>query len=492
MKNKPKEVKVQKAKPSSRKTKGKSDAVCLSTSISKSSLSKSKSLQEAIDNSVVGGFADNGSYLEYPFNADYAALYFNRDVTHKASWLKLTTLIAGLGYEFKNKSEKDKEVMEKVLDFAKNPNDNINNSFRTLLYDFTKDYLAFANGYGSIRIDDKKEMKVSMYYLNSYTHRVVPERDKKHKMIAGNVKGIKQVMSSNSILSGVFYPILSVRREMAEGKRYGFYLNKGLAINSDFYGDPDYLPALTLIEENLTWQSFYYDFGQNNAQPNLLISIIGDEWSDAVKTTIQSYMQDNFKGEGNQNRTLILNFPDSDVRVEVTQLSQKIDSSFLEKINSNDLKIARAWQMQPKLLGISQGVNSGGTENTGSMKEFLENVVIPVQDAIESFFNKVLEKAFGVNPELKLNTATITSLKDKAVVASLLNKIVDENGVSVINKIEVRQMVGLSEFLGNPLGALLQSEESASLETTEEGETVGDDLQIVPDDVTGTEPDKNS
>lgn len=450
-------------------------------------IEKAKTKQSPIDAGIFAGIGNNGNnnYVEYPFDIDYLSRMINLDVTHKAARNLMVSLVSGLGYKFNNVKEEDKKIMEKVKEFAESPNEIFSANLGTVVKNFVSDWLTYANAYLSLKKVDKDAQKFSLYNLNAITHRITP-MEIGGRLLANMPNGIVQIHNGEIRgHSGHFYPMITDRNPIVENKAYGIFFSNGLSVRSDYYGEPEYYPALQVIEENLIWESFYIDYGNNNAQPSLIVSIIGEQWSDSVKSNIQNYFATNFKGLGNQNRTLILNFADENVKIEVERLSQNIDSSFLEKINNNDIKICRAWRVQPKLLGISQGVNSGGTENTGSMKEFIEDVVVPKQSEIEMLFNKILKKMFGINPKFKLNTPSVTSDKDKAIIDTMYL----DKGITTVE--EIRTIRNMNEFLKNPQKVLSEVLDDKTIKTTAEGEVRGRNLHTVPDDVTETDPEKN-
>ncbi len=470
-----------------RKNKLSSSAVI---SIAKSVKVEKKSTKEiAIDNGFFNSLGKKET-IDYPFDVELLSQYINRDTTHKASRNALLSMTVGIGYDFNNLE--DEKKMEKVKDFAEFPNEIFSNTISTILFNFYSDLITYGNAYVSLT---KQGNEYFMYNLNAITHRLQPKLTSKGQKVAGISSKIIQVKDGSGNVVQTEYKVLGVKEDMKDGVFYGLHLPLNLSVASDYYGEPEYYPVLKIIDENVVWQSFYTDYGNNNAQPNLMISIIGEEWSTEVKTTIQTFFESNFKGKGNQNKTLIVNFEDSDTKIIVEQLSQKIDSSFLEKINANDVKICRGWRVQPKLLGISQGVNSGGTENTGSMKEFIEDVIIPKQTIVEDFFNKLFKKMFDVNVKFKLKLPSITSEKDRTVVDKMLFEMIDRDGNRAKNLKEIRRCHSLDEFKIDPESALKESEiitDTATKVTTNiDGEVRAGNLQTVPDDFTETDPNKN-
>jgi hypothetical protein len=195
-----------------------------------------------------------------------------------------------------------------------------------------------------------------------------------------------------------------------------------------FFSEPEYISALYSIAENKKIYDYNSVFFDNNARPDFLLVIKGVETiATADKTKIETFIANNFKGRLNAHRTLYLEFDDKDVEVEMIPIANKVgnDASFrLLKMDNRD-DIARAWNVPPKVIGISSAGSLGsGSEALGALKLLKEYTKLD-QKKVEEFVSSVIEKLTGVNPMLRFKRIELTNEKDKAIIYSLLAELTD-------------------------------------------------------------------
>jgi len=163
-----------------------------------------------------------------------------------------------------------------------------------------------------------------------------------------------------------------------------------------YYGLPSWRGALVDIE--LDYYSVLYQKGFfiNNGVPDLAIIVEGGEFDEATTDIVQEFLQDNFKGPGNNNRVLYLPINQKGVTVKFEKLaveSKDQDASFEKLRNTSRDNIISAHGVPPRLAGIVvAGQLGGGGEAEGQLKIYQDITVNPVQELFETKCNPVMSQ----------------------------------------------------------------------------------------------------
>jgi len=359
------------------------------------------------------------------------------DSTQRASIKATRLMVSGLGFRFNNEKKYNKQLKEAI----KNPADNVFETFHKIIKDFTSDYTEFYNGFIAFR---KKvgEEGYSFSRLNARDMFPVP-RKKGGEMVGGYPKKWAQI-TPNSI-KPKFYTPYTGQENIIAGKNYVAHLWTGNS-KSSFMGLPDYYPALTAMIENILIRRYGLKYFRNDTRPNFAIIMTGGKLNPDQKSMIAKQLEQH-QGVDNKHKTLIISIEDSSGKIELKELSQKIDGDFLKERDANRDEIARTWLIPPKLIGISApGSLGSGSESIGSLKVFVELVVKPMAIDIQDFFNILLSTLYNQKDvDMVLNTMDLTSAKDDAVIYSLLSKIIAEDGVAAITPAEIRKLKKFDE-----------------------------------------------
>jgi len=339
-------------------------------------------------------------------------------------------MVSGLGYKF-NGFDKYKKELKTVI---KKPSSNIFETFHKIIKDFTSDYAEFYNGF----ISFKKGVGEDRYYFKRINARdMFPVPRKIDGQYVGGYPKKWALISPTAKKPLFFTPYTG--QKIKDGVRYVAHLWTGNS-KSSFMGLPAYFTALTAMIENILIRRYGLKYFRNDTKPNFAIIMTGGKLNPEQKSRIAEQLEQH-QGVDNKHKTLIISIEDSSGKIELKELSQKIDGDFLKEKDSNRDEIARTWLMPGKLIGISApGSLGSGSESIGSLKVFVELVVKPMSIDIQDFFNILFSSIYSQEDvEMILNTMDLTSGKDDAVIYSLLSKIVDEDGTAAITVDEIRE-----------------------------------------------------
>lgn len=175
---------------------------------------------------------------------------------------------------------------------------------------------------------------------------------------------------------------------------------------SRWYGFPDWLAATSSIEldQCMTQQSF--DFFLNRGVPEFMLFILGQQLDKDDRERIEKAMQATI-GLGNQHKSLMINLPKDDVKVQLEKLaldSTGDGSQFAANSEALSLKIVSAHRVPPLLAGIQiPGKLGASNEMVQAMQAFQALVIAPAQ----RLFTQVLARTLGSDPSLGLQAADL-------------------------------------------------------------------------------------
>jgi len=360
-----------------------------------------------------------------PYDKSFLNLLETIDPTHTTCISIKTSASVGLGYSFKNKPNR------KMENIVKRPGYDIFKTFRSLLETFAREFIIYDEAaLELIRIGDRIFMynaPIRYLYIQVNT--------------AGRIIAYWHINNKGKAVKLIPYN----GGELKSGVRYIARIMVGNT-TSAYYGFPDYLSSNGAMIENSLIRRYGIKFFDNDATPSFAILITGGGLSKEGEEKIASYMKNNLKGVDNSHRVLMLNINEPDADIKLQDLSKSLEGNFLDEYSNNRDEIIRVHQIPPKMIGVSTKSGlSAGSETVGSMKDFQERTINPIQFTVEDFFNTLFEQISGHNPDMKLNTLDITNHKDMAVVAQILNKIVDGKGAPAMTQLEIRRLFDMPD-----------------------------------------------
>ena len=180
---------------------------------------------------------------------------------------------------------------------------------------------------------------------------------------------------------------------------------------SDYYGFPDYIPAIPAMYGDQASAEYNVSFFQNYGIPTYAITITGDfEEGDRDETTgltaLEEALQEQLQTiQSNPHSTMVISIPSRDglsteskVNVEFKQLSVETkEASFRMYRMDNRDEVITAHGMDPYRIGVMVEGSLGGNTAIQSRKNYNNGTVQPRQQLWEDKINQVIVRdGFGV------------------------------------------------------------------------------------------------
>ncbi|NCC88043.1 MAG: phage portal protein [Clostridia bacterium] len=387
------------------------------------------------DDTATGYSTNNVMYPRY--NREALKKLYTLNEVHSACIDLKADCIAGKGYKFL--ADENNEKMKKVIEWAKRPNKlRFGYTLADLLVDLSKDIAMYDTVMTEITRD---AFGTPMMYRANPAHMYMqPELDSNNNPIAGKVKAFWQVITGKKSL----YLPYNGKESVTKGSHrvYEAHIQSPL---SDYYGEPTYVIGLPYITENEAISRFNRAFIQNGAKLSYALIITGQKLTQAEEEKLDDNINE-LSGEGNQGKMFVGSFGGKDTKVDLVQLSQPFDATFLDQKRLNDESIMLAHRVSARLLGKSGSGNIGGSsEDYSATKKYLETVISMPKTMLENYINMFIEEEFGINPKIQLNTIDIMTEKDKAVSSGILFGMTDEFGNRAMDIESARKYNGLDE-----------------------------------------------
>ena len=139
-------------------------------------------------------------------------------------------------------------------------------------------------------------------------------------------------------------------------------------------------------------------FFKNNAIPEYAVIFKGTIPSSQMKSDIQTFFRNEFKGFDNAHRTLILSHPEEG-EIKVERLTAEVkDGDFLKLIDAARDRIPVAHGVPPRMLGImTAGQLGGGGEVSGQLFTFEHLTLKPKRRRVLDQLRPLLAE-IGVEP----------------------------------------------------------------------------------------------
>jgi hypothetical protein len=141
-----------------------------------------------------------------------------------------------------------------------------------------------------------------------------------------------------------------------------------------YYSLPDWSGGWGMLELVKAATDYNREFFRNHALPQYAIVTYGSKLTPAEETAVQNFFSSNYKGPGNQHKTLYLHCDDPQHgKVEFQKLTDTKDGDFLKLLDAARDRIVIAHGVPPRMMGIvSAGNLGGGGEVTGQLQVFEE------------------------------------------------------------------------------------------------------------------------
>lgn len=354
-----------------------------------------------------------GNVIKPPWDTYELEWLIRHNHTHRRCMELKAMLICGLGYDFENTKHKNFEKLEK---FMRRPNTTFGDTGTKIMVKLQRQKGIY--GYGPLLINKAFDTIQMFAAMNTKSTFVIPNTRNGY-----NTTGIRKYvqLSKNSSAKVEFFPYDGNPRI---GRSYMHWIGYK-TISSSYYPEPEYLPALDKIYEDIFVDKNNIDFFKNRAMGDFAILISGTKLSTKSKDTVQQQYKDNmnqFKGIGNQHKTMVLESPGKDAKIQIVDLSTNEDGQYSKRQQALESSIARSWGIMPSLISLTKGGSGMGGGSVGISDLFLENQIMTraEQEEFEEDMNLILESLFEFDPGIKFRTLDNINQKDQAVIVHQL------------------------------------------------------------------------
>ncbi|HZW38548.1 MAG TPA: phage portal protein [Ignavibacteriaceae bacterium] len=358
-----------------------------------------------------------------PYNNEQLAEIYSYNGYHSKCINLKSMLTSGLGYEVFSVINHIDEI-NKLNKFINEHYSNTGLSLVELLYRFQTDYEIFGNAYLEVVRNSVGEVS-ALFHLPAKDMRIAVKNNKQYAV---------QIINGSEICFSEF------------GKREGG-MNEFISIKnynplSRFYGQPEYMGALSSIVLDRYSVEFNINKFNNNAVPESIIFIKGGILGKDAKMKIKDFFTNNFKGLENRGRSLILETEDEKSTIEVKAVSQPVNEASYNVLRENCRdEIIAAHGIPRRMLGMSDGGSLGGyNETRNQLKIFQECVITPRQKKLEYILNDlIIKKGLDLHSvEIKLNQLYVENPEADAKFYEIMIK------AGILTTDEARKELGYS------------------------------------------------
>jgi PBSX family phage portal protein len=324
------------------------------------------------------------------------------------------------------------EEKEKLEAFLRRCNEN-NESAYDVFEKMWIDYEALGNLYVELVYPQSGGNLIEMYHLPAYTTKIVTHDE------YGRVRTYKSEGAAKAAVKFNDANLLSA--PVYENANFVAHI-PNYYLKSDFYGTPDFLPALMAASLDASAMGYNDNFFSNATIPGLLIHTTGGALTNPQKSDIVQYIRSHAKGKDNWHKTLFISTR-KNVELKVEKLFSEIrDASFSKMRSENRDEIIAAHGVPPRMVGVMSAGQLGGTgEGFAQMSIFDRLTVSPRQRRFANFINTNIVRAIGVEKwKIKFQGLDLT---DSSVQADYVTKLTSAK-VMKIN--EGREILGLPEL----------------------------------------------
>lgn len=377
----------------------------------------------------------------HPFDFSAVAALQTQNEHHSTCLKTKVSSIVGLGHRMdegeqskvdtNGKPIKPKFKLSKV-DLALNPL--CEHSWQDTLNDAAEDYVQLGNGYLEIVRRSTSRTMVSsagsstvkegaitgIYHLPASTAYVYVENayyDRHYEIVNGEGAGLSRHFARfgdkqdflRRIEAGVIAP--EAVFDAPEGENASDLVSEIIHFRkpsslSRWYGFPDWLAAVVVIELAKCLKQHKYDFFNNRGVPEFMLFIMGQKLSSEDWKKVENALKANI-GLGNAFKSLALNLDSETIKVQLEKLmAESQEDEFPKLYDSFAMSIVTAHRTPPLLAGIMiPGKLGASNELVNAMKAFQTLVIGPEQ--------RVLQQTLGMtlgNP--KMNGGLPLSVED--------------------------------------------------------------------------------
>lgn len=166
-----------------------------------------------------------------------------------------------------------------------------------------------------------------------------------------------------------------------------------------FYGRPDWISAVPMIELVQMLHQFKFDYFNNRGVPEFMLFLLGAAAGDKEFTALENSLKANI-GYGNSHKSTVVNFPSPNMTIQLEKLAMesKGEDDFKALKETAALSIVTAHKVPPLLAGIQIPGKLGATNELSQALIAFQSLVVG-QD--QRLFQMTLARTLG-SPEAGL------------------------------------------------------------------------------------------
>ncbi|MFQ5628627.1 MAG: phage portal protein [bacterium] len=345
-------------------------------------------------------------------------------------------LVAGLGWQLitNDDNKEPDDAYNKIHAFLTTPNENVQDSFTEIMYKYMTDYYALGNAFLEISRNMANEIE-AIYHVRGRNMR------RKLKNMRGQDGKIRAVKSGFcQVIDLIIQSFVDFGVE-DRGEKNEIIHHFQYDANDDYYGVPEWLPALAVMildRSAVEYNAFMFD---NEMTAKFLLIIEGGNLSASARTQLKKFLAQKAMGVKNTGRAFEVSIDDPNVKIRIEKLnveSKEKDLSFSVGRGQNRDEIISAHGVPPRMVGIMAAGQLGGVgEIEGQLKTFKESTITPDQQSLETLLNKTIISSFDNHKwSLKFNEMDITDMLADTDRYTKLK----ESGILLVD--EIREEIG--------------------------------------------------
>jgi PBSX family phage portal protein len=315
--------------------------------------------------------------------------------------------VAGLGWDLKPLVDNPSEAIKTEMDeFFSRPG--IGGKAETLVTTLNKHALDYeVLGYAALEVVRQNDLPTGkitgLYHVPAHTLRIHRSFNKFAQIRAGKRIWFKAIEHDMDVHreTGDEHPLGSLA---PENRASELIWNCGYTPRSDYYGLPEYIPAIGAIHGDIARRDYNIAFFDNYGVPAFAVYITGDfdegEKDEDGFTELERAIQEHFKElPKHPHSTLVLTIPSNpptgpgmsagEVKVEMKPLATDVkDASFRLYRKDNRDEVISAHATPPYRIGIAETGSLGGSTAKESTEIYKNSVIRPRQEVVETLLNQ--------------------------------------------------------------------------------------------------------
>jgi len=351
------------------------------------------------DSEVLTVFSAAGfkGIIEPPYAPGDLSSYYQMNSYHQRCVQTKALVTAGLGFDIvcnthteenaQNEPKPATSESDLILEFIKNNEMNTGQTFIEMLINFQTDFEVFGYSFLETVRDSKGALKLLCH---------IP------------AKNSALVQNPETMLIELLQTVNNKTQKFSPDE---FLMIKNYNPDNRYYGLPEYISALPAILLDREMMEYNISRLQNNAIPDLIVSVSGTQLTQEQKDTMKDFWNNSFKGAGNSGKTLLIETIAKDSQIQVTEIKSTYrDGAFrLAKRECRD-EIIASHGVPPILLGIkTSGSIGSGKDIIEQVRTFKEIIIEPRQRRLEHALNSLFATEFGITEcKFKLKNINLT------------------------------------------------------------------------------------